>query len=488
MQDAPDASNTTIQANVDKERSELTPLYSNANDNGTLRLIVAFFLGFTITLTVALGVGIYYGKSQVVPHGGVTSDDETCSYIGASIMRQGGNAVDAAIAVSFCIGVVTPHLTGLASGGFMLIYDHKDRKVIDSIDFRATRSNDGGIGVPGFVAGLYMAHELHGKLPWKTLVMPAYRMAKNGFKVSASLIQSEQHLHEHSNHNENLRQWLTPLTVGEIIINMDLASTLLSIAESGPAEFYNKTLVNDLKLVEMNSADIINYKPVRGTWLKESYEHYDIIVPGQGSGGPFLLNNLKLLNDSLSPLVSAVEAYTNAAVNWDPPFASNINTVDVNDLYVSVVSGLGSLFGSQILTDSGFILNNILELTNDTDIRPTMLTTPIIVIENENVCGRRLVFGGADVRDVAQALVYLLRNPTANITQSISEPRVRILYPRIFVERPNRISNDDFITFQQQYEIHEAPRPYPSINVIQKIKDDITVVADWRGFGSGVVF
>ena len=60
----------------------------------------------------------------------------------------------------------------------MLIYDHRDRKVIDSIDFRVTRSIDRGIGVPGFVAGLHMAHQLYGKLPWKTLILPAYQIAK----------------------------------------------------------------------------------------------------------------------------------------------------------------------------------------------------------------------------------------------------------------------------------------------------------------------
>lgn len=59
----------------------------------------------------------------------------------------------------------------------MLIYDHRAREVLDVVDFRATRGRDAGIGVPGFVAGLYLAHELHGNLPWKSLVMPAYHVA-----------------------------------------------------------------------------------------------------------------------------------------------------------------------------------------------------------------------------------------------------------------------------------------------------------------------
>lgn len=60
----------------------------------------------------------------------------------------------------------------------MLIYDHRERKVLDTIDFRATRSRDAGIGIPGFVAGLYFAHQLYGKLPWKTLILPAHHIAR----------------------------------------------------------------------------------------------------------------------------------------------------------------------------------------------------------------------------------------------------------------------------------------------------------------------
>lgn len=84
---------------------------------------------------------------------------------------------------------------------------------------------------------------------------------------------------------------------------------------------------------------------------------------------------------------------SDVAETWPISSGSHIATTDVNDLYVSMVSGLGSMLGSQILTHSGFILNNILEATPDTDIRPAVLLTPVVTIHNGDVCGRRLVLG-----------------------------------------------------------------------------------------------
>lgn len=98
--------------------------------------------------------------------------------------------------------------------------------------------------------------------------------------------------------------------------------------------------------------------------------------------------------------------------------------------------------------------------------------------------------GGGDVRDVAQALVYLLRNSIADIGDSIEAPRVRILTPVLQTEDTNHhLSFNDSSTLKNEgFALEAAPPVYPSINVIQKVNDTMTAHADSRGFGIGVTF
>ncbi|KAL1460532.1 hypothetical protein WDU94_012509 [Cyamophila willieti] len=133
------------------QQNELAPLYSSSQDTKNLRIIIFFFTAVTTVVTAVLFIQIQYGNYQVVPHGSVASDSERCSMVGADLMKSGGNAVDAAVATTFCIAVVSPHLTGIGGGGLMLIYDHKHGQVLDSIDFRVQKGNNNAVGVPGLL-------------------------------------------------------------------------------------------------------------------------------------------------------------------------------------------------------------------------------------------------------------------------------------------------------------------------------------------------
>ncbi len=150
------------------------------------------------------------------------------------------------------------------SGGFMLIYDQRERKLLHSIDFRVTRSKHKTVGVPGFVAGLALAHQHHGSLSWKQLVEPAenfarytsyfpfytwrsYKMQKkkssklyqlknysrNGFHVSQTLLESRAYLDRISPSNKNLREYLYSLVLDEYLPNGQLADTLYEIGNNG---------------------------------------------------------------------------------------------------------------------------------------------------------------------------------------------------------------------------------------------------------------
>src|SRR4051794_28089529 len=146
-------------------------------------------------------------------HGMVASSTEIASQIGVDVMKNGGNAVGAAVAVAFALAVTWPAAGNLGGGGFMLIRKADGRS--EAIDYReraplaSTRdmyldangnvikgaSTDGykAVGVPGTVAGLKLAHKRHGKLPWHVLVEPARKLAADGFIVSPFL---DKVLHE----------------------------------------------------------------------------------------------------------------------------------------------------------------------------------------------------------------------------------------------------------------------------------------------------
>ncbi|KAF2361597.1 Gamma-glutamyltranspeptidase [Trinorchestia longiramus] len=162
-------------------------------------IIACCFAILTAAITIALAFQIRFGTPQVPPAGAVASDDGECSNdAGLGMLRQGGSAVDAAVAALLCLSVTHPHLVGPGGGGVMLVHDHVQNRtrVIDflpdipaSFDPARRTSFIGGesVGVPGFLHGLQRAHERYGKLPWETLFQPAIATARRGFSVSASL-------------------------------------------------------------------------------------------------------------------------------------------------------------------------------------------------------------------------------------------------------------------------------------------------------------
>src|SRR5207237_3509023 len=185
----------------------------------------------------------------------VASVDVLASRIGADVMKRGGNSVDAAVAVAFTLAVVWPEAGNLGGGGFMLVRT-PDGKT-EAIDYRevapakATRdmyldangnviprkSTHGwmAVAVPGTVAGLAMAHERHGKLPWRELVAPAEKLARHGFIVSEDLAyRAPGPAHaERLQFSAETRRVFGTLRAGERFVQRDLAETLARIATNG---------------------------------------------------------------------------------------------------------------------------------------------------------------------------------------------------------------------------------------------------------------
>jgi gamma-glutamyltranspeptidase/glutathione hydrolase len=260
--------------------------------------------------------------------GMVSSQNELSSAVGAEILAQGGNAVDAAIAVGFSLAVTLPRAGNLGGGGFMLIH-HAESGVDIAIDYRerapigATRDmyldEDGNIddaklpfshlsaGVPGTVSGLFRAHQELGSLPWRKLVEPAIRQAREGITVSFDLATLLKARKDRLCGNEAACSYFykkggVPYERGELFVQRDLADTLERIARFGPDGFYKgKTaalIAADMAahggLIDEES--LASYESVVRDPLRGTYRGYEIMtMPPPSSGGVHLIQMLNIL-------------------------------------------------------------------------------------------------------------------------------------------------------------------------------------------------
>ena len=196
--------------------------------------------------------------------GMVISASRVASEVGARVMKDGGNAIDAAVATAFALAVTHPVAGNIGGGGF-LVFRSASGEAAVAYDFREvapSRSSptmflkDGNydadvhhnsylsVGVPGTVAGLYLAWQDHGKLPWKRLVDPAVTLARDGFVVSIGLADSlAVALDQMKPHPASVAQFSkkgAPYEAGDVLKQPDLAGTLDRIAEARPARILRR--------------------------------------------------------------------------------------------------------------------------------------------------------------------------------------------------------------------------------------------------------
>ncbi len=257
--------------------------------------------------------------------GMVVSQNQIASRVGARVLEDGGNAVDAAVATAFTLAVTHPTAGNIGGGGFLLFRPAQGEPV--AFDFRETAPkaatpemflreriydravhHEGywSIGVPGTVAGLHLAWKQRGRLPWKRLLTPAIGLARDGFVVTPALSRSlESVLPQMKRYPASIRQFSrdgVPYEPGETLRQPDLARTLERIAEYGPAGFYEGETA-DLIAREMTAGgglitaeDLKAYKAVERTPLRGSYRGVEIIaMPPPTSGGTALIQMLNIL-------------------------------------------------------------------------------------------------------------------------------------------------------------------------------------------------
>ncbi|WP_397569505.1 gamma-glutamyltransferase [Schlesneria sp. T3-172] len=291
------------------------------------RSIPSVFSVGIVLWTIAAGIAgraswadeLKEGKDSQSRLGIVVSVSQPASVIGREVLDAGGNAVDAAVATAFALAVTWPEAGNIGGGGFMLIHspgqaqpimiDYREKApALATVDMFANGRTSPHllVGVPGTVRGLQLAHNRFGRLAWEQLVLPAARLAREGFKINDELAKSLNEVIETSRGNAELLRVLgkdngrQTWTAGDRLIQNDLAATLTSIATEGADAFYTGPLVDSLE-AEMERggglirrSDLAAYEPEVRAPVHGTFRGYEIFAAAPPSSGGIAL--IQMLN------------------------------------------------------------------------------------------------------------------------------------------------------------------------------------------------
>lgn len=270
---------------------------------------------------------IQLNAQESYKNGVVVTAHPEASKVGVEILKKGGNAIDASVAVQFALAVVYPNAGNIGGGGFLVYRDAKGKT--DALDYRekaplkATEDmywdKDGNAitdlslygqfaaGVPGTVDGMVKAHEKYGKLNWKELVQPAINLAQKGFKITKQ--QASELTNKHNdfvkyNSKTNALTFKSTWKEGDTLVQKELANTLKLIQQKGRAGFYEGKTA-DLIVKEMKRGNgIISHedlKQYQSVWRKPvtgNYKDFKVIsMPPPSSGGIALVSLFQSIED-----------------------------------------------------------------------------------------------------------------------------------------------------------------------------------------------
>lgn len=295
----------------------------NITNDHMLRLTSPIFPRLAVVLALAIFSSCADEQAQVYYNGMVVTAHPDASAVGLKVLQDGGNAVDAAVAVKFALAVVYPNAGNIGGGGFMVYRGTKGD--FAALDFREAApaaahrdmyldaSGDPIIdlswrghlasGIPGAVAGMAEAHARYGTMAWATLLQPAIDLAENGFALTAmqagELNRIKESLITYNPDGTALvkeAQWQT----GDTLVQRELAQTLFRIANEGRAGFY-EGITADHIVAEMNRGngiithdDLSAYEAKWRNPIESTYRGYRVVsMPPPSSGGIALIGMLK---------------------------------------------------------------------------------------------------------------------------------------------------------------------------------------------------
>jgi len=292
----------------------------------------ALALAPTVALAQAEPTAIYSSRDRIHPvyarNGMVATQEETATRIGLEVLRNGGNAIDAAVTVAFTLAVTLPRAGNLGGGGFMVVHDAASGETV-AIDYREksgaqafrdmylneqgeadpekSRYSGLAVGVPGTVAGMALALERYGTISLAEALAPAIGLAEQGIPVSEDTADSLKAL------AERMQKWPStakifykeggvPYEPGETLVQTDLAQSLKLMAEQGPTAFYDGPIAEQI-VAEVGRAgghlavdDFASYEPVIREPVRGTYRGYEIVsMPPPSSGGVHIVQILNTL-------------------------------------------------------------------------------------------------------------------------------------------------------------------------------------------------
>ncbi|KAK6123007.1 hypothetical protein DH2020_043254 [Rehmannia glutinosa] len=378
------------------------------------------------------------GERVEADQGVVATDETECSKIGKNVLYRGGHAVDAAVAATLCIGVVSPADSGLGGGGFILVRPAKgDAKVFDMRETAPGRASKDmfskmnetewkvgplSIAIPGQLAGLYTIHQQYGKLSWESLVKPAENLARTGFKISQSLFQK--------------------MASAESIIMADeeLRNILKALSKSNVKDVSSPLLVH-------RTVEALKYA----------------LALRMNLGDPGFVNITKTLNSMISDATAEyVKNHIDDKKTFDPPHygskwsqvndhgTSHICIVDRHRNVVTMTTSINTRWGSKVMSEStGIFLNNqMYDFSIPTSKvrpgapanfispfkRPLSSMAPIVLLKGGQV---RAVIGSAGGLLIPDAVTQVLVNffvRKKHVFTAVKAPRFyHRLYPNVLL-------------------------------------------------------
>jgi len=326
---------------------------------------------------------------------GVASDNPIATEVGMKILEQGGNAVDAAIAVSFVLGVAEPHTSGVGGGGTMLIHPAGggDPSVYDYRETAPAEMPSSDIGVPGFVKGMYQVHEDFGIINMEKLIEPSINFAANGVPVSEALHSQLESNQDSLSGLDHLYPDGEPIEAGELLVQEQLTETLEDIQENGPSAFYEGDIASAINEAEsdITEEDLNAYETQVKEPIQGEFGGYDVLAAPPPSGGVMLIQMLQMAEElniedtkenplAFSLLMGTINriSYNDRLEKVGDPNYTDVPTEEMisQDHIEKLVSG----------TDDGFNLSDYRsELESEADMEDHANTTHFVIVDENGM-------------------------------------------------------------------------------------------------------
>jgi gamma-glutamyltranspeptidase/glutathione hydrolase len=463
---------------------------------------------------------------------GVSSSNPIATKVGMNVLKNGGNAVDAAIAISYTLNVVEPYGSGIGGGGGMLI-SPPDKKAT-FLDYREEApqkidgEREGNSGVPGFVAGMAYAHDKYGSLNMNELLNPAIHYAKEGFKINEPLSFAIQ---EHEKKLDNRDAFYPdgdPLKQGDVLKQPELAETLEKIRDEGASAFYKGSIAEDIEEEgHISTNDLQDYEVKERDPVVGKYGESTVISAPPPFSGTTLIQMLMMMDDANLASIKSDSLFTHymgqitkAAYKdrieklADPEFENQyaqdwtssqyvnllnrqLNSTNAGEQYevdkehestthfvvmdkegtvVSTTNTLSDFFGSGDYTN-GFFLNNQLQNFGDgvnrieSGKRPRTFMAPTVVKTEEGTIGIGSPGGDRIPQMVAQVLYYHMKEGKS---WSDAVKHKRFAFDSITLEEESSLTKRESAALKSYgYKLGKSDNPmhFGSVQVLQKDED-----------------